>query len=221
MITFDPTTSDHSFFSLIREVDSVFHQQWGPQMLRSSKNFQKVLPSADHFVLPILPLKTSNPNLKPSPLPAPLTFPLPPLLDRKVWRPPDFISAQPMFQLVQSHPAKDHPSSIVKLFRTHVDQSTPMFTPKGPNGKCELFCLSSTCQAPFNTCCVTTYRTNKHINQIRPAEFHHIDLADPYWKRHPEIFWGPVVDLLKTPRTSELVRPSEFFQKLTPTTNWS
>ena len=38
-----------------------------------------------------------------------------------------------MFQLVSSTPAKAHPSSIVKLFRTHVDISTPMFTLKVPN----------------------------------------------------------------------------------------
>ena len=87
MITFDPTTSDCSFFSLIQEVDSVFRQQWGPQMLCSIKNFQKDIPSTDNFALPILPLKTSNPNLKPSPIPAALPLPLPLLSDRKFRRP--------------------------------------------------------------------------------------------------------------------------------------
>ena len=151
MITVNPTTSDHSLFSIIQEVNSVFHQQWGPQILRSIKNFQKDLPSADHFALPILPLKISNPNLKLSPLPVSLPLALPPLSDRKVWRPTDFTSAQPMFQLVSIPPAKANPSSILKLFHTHVDRSTPMLTLKCPNGKCEIFCPLSLCQPPFNT----------------------------------------------------------------------
>jgi hypothetical protein len=139
---------------------------------------------------------------------------------------PDFVSAQPVFELVNA------PTDDRGCFSQFMEANpTGSRMPQLPNqeGKFSLICFSSAASAPFNKCnlaqCfrnqISRTRNPRYNNPEGPPPFCHVDFSLPRWADKPESFcWGPVVQWLRLPSVARRIRPSEFLKAKTPATPW-
>lgn len=134
---------------------------------------------------------------------------------------PDFTAAQTIFELVNPPQLS---TAIMDQFQAASPVSRkPML--RHPDGKSSLICFTSSVGAPFNVCnvagcirnqtqrCCTRHCRNADAG---PPPFCHVDLSSPHWANQPESFWAAVVEWLRLPGVSAVIRPSQCAPRCLP-----
>jgi hypothetical protein len=218
-----PYTQDSQhFLNLIQEWDADQLMTWGRDRLAGSHFFTAgTVIHSSHF--------TRGPERLPPPVPR-----LTPFLDKKpeprqpaVKRTrevptPDFVAAQPLFELVA--PPRETRGIVTIFTQASPQNAAKPALPNGQDGKSVLICFASSCCAPFNVCnlaaCHAGQTRRVRKNAPAPTPFSHVDLALEPWASKPENFWEHIVAWLKLPGVSLSVRPSAFLKAKTGSVSW-
>ena len=218
-----PYTQDtQHFIDLIQEYDAAQLLTWGRDRLQSSQSFcQTTAIQPSHFKrnqdrlhlnspidISSSDKKTDTKNL--------------PLKRQREQSAPDFVAAQPLFELV--NPPKESRGMVTIFTQASPPNAAKPALPAGPDGKSVLICFASSCGAPFNTCNTTVCHAGRS-RRIRkgapiPPAFSYVDLAVKPWASKPEVFWEQIVTWLQLPGVSLTVRPSAFFKAKRSSTTW-
>jgi hypothetical protein len=216
-----PYTQDtQHFVDLIQEYDAAQLLTWGRDRLQSSQSFcqntaiqpSHFKPGADRSTAAQSDIHTGTKH-KDTKLP----------LKRSREPPvPDFVAAQPLFELVA--PPRESRGIVTMFTQASPPNAAKPALPAGQDGKSILICFASSCSAPYNACNLAACQAGRarrvRKNAPPPSAFGHVDLAVEPWASKPEAFWSHIVAWLNLPGVSLTVRPSAFLKTKTPSAAW-
>jgi hypothetical protein len=214
------TKDGQHFLDLIQAYDAGLLVQWSRDSLNTAESFFPLASApVSHFVKPqvlCIP-KSLRAAAVPKKQPA----------AAKRSSPPDFTAVQPLMELV-SAPCTE--KGVFQLFASAAPSGSIKPVLRDSDGKSLLLCFSSSVGPLFNSCTLAnchheqTKRTWNKKFQAQggsgPPPCCHVNLSQQTWASKPEAYWSSLVDWLRLPGVSQVIRPSEFLKAKTPSTPW-